>query len=148
MPWKMDGDKIVVQDGHPVWVYPEGKESPFNAESALSRINELTTESVGRKKKLQDQEEKLKVLEGIDNPGEFVKTAKEAIKTVKNLDDKKLVDAGEVEKVKQSVASTYKEKIAGLEAAYDKRHRLLLMILSGSILRSRFRKTESRWPWA
>lgn len=118
MPWKMDGEQIVVQDGHPVWVYDDGKESPFNAESALKKINDVTAESVGRKEKIREYETTLEAVKGIDDLGGFVEQARSAIDTVKNLDDKKLVDAKEVETLKASVAATYKEKITGMETAF------------------------------
>lgn len=118
MPWKMNGESIVVQDGHPVWVYDDGKESPFNAESALKKISDVTAESVGRKEKIREYETKLEALNGIDNPAAFVKKANEALETVKNLDDKKLIDAKEVETLKASVAATFNEKINGMEKAF------------------------------
>ncbi|MCG8643419.1 MAG: hypothetical protein MI862_27070, partial [Desulfobacterales bacterium] len=75
MPWKLDGENIVVEDGHPVWVYSDGKESPFNAESALGKIKDLTTESVGRKEKIRAMETDLKILEGIEDPAKFIDSA-------------------------------------------------------------------------
>lgn len=118
MPWKMDGENIVVQDGHPVWVYDDGKESPFNAESALKKISDVTAESVGRKEKIREYETKLDALKGIDDPAKFVEKANQALETVKNLDDKKLIDAKEVETLKASVAATFNEKISGMETAF------------------------------
>lgn len=118
MPWKMNGENIVVQDGHPVWVYDDGKESPFNAESALKKISDVTAESVGRKDKIREYETKLEALKGIDDPVAFVKKATAAIETMKNLDDKKLIDAKEVETLKASVAATFNEKISGMEKAF------------------------------
>ena len=119
MAWKMEGDNIAMQDGHPVWIYEDGKESPFNAESALKTIKDVTAESISRKEKIRGLESKLEPLAGIDEPAEFIKTAKEALETVKNLDSKKLIDAGEVETLKASVAATYKEKITGMETAFS-----------------------------
>ncbi|HCY86598.1 MAG TPA: hypothetical protein DHV36_15800 [Desulfobacteraceae bacterium] len=118
MPWKMDGENIVVQDGHPVWVYDDGKESPFNAESALKKISDVTAESVGRKEKIRDYEARLEAFSGINDPASFIKKANAALETVQNLDDKKLVDAKEVETLKASVAATFNEKISGMETAF------------------------------
>jgi len=114
----MIGEAIEVKDGHPVWIYEDGKESPFSADSALKSIKDLTVESMSRKSKLQEYEAKLAPFADIDNGADFITKAKAALETVKNLDGKKLIDAGEVETLKQSVALTYKEKITGMETAF------------------------------
>ena len=118
MGWKFDGDKIVVQDGHPVWTYEDGKESPFNADSALKSIKDVTAESISRKEKIREYETKLAPFAGIENGAEFITKATAALETVKNFDGKKLIDAGEVETLKASVAATYREKITGMETAF------------------------------
>ncbi len=118
MPWKMDGETISMEDGNPVWVHSDGKAVGFNAESALKNLKDVTAESISRKEKIREFETKIAPFAGIENGAEYVKTANEALETVKNLDGKKLIDAGEVETLKASVAATYKEKITGMEAAF------------------------------
>jgi hypothetical protein len=119
MPWKMDGEQIVVENGMPVWTYDDGKESPFNAESALNRIKELTGESVSRKNKLKDLESKYSGLADIDNVDDWLKSAREAMETVANYKDKEIVDAGEIEKLKKSVSDGYDKKIEEINKAHN-----------------------------
>ena len=116
MPWKMDGETIVVQDGHPVWVYEDGKESPFNAESALKTIKDTTAESMSRKEKIKGLEAQLAPFQDLDP-----KAAKEALETVKNLEDKQLIDAGEVDKVKKNLAESYEANLSNTKKSYEDR---------------------------
>lgn len=139
MPWKMDGDKIAMQDGKPIWIDREGKEAPFDAEHALSKIGELNGEAATKKRELREAQDKLKALDGIENPSEFLAAARKALETVKNLDDKKLIDAGEAEKVKAEIKVAMQAQIdaektarAGAEQALQKE------MIGGSFARSKF----------
>lgn len=131
MPWKMNGDQIVVQDGNPVWVYDDGKESPFDAGKALTNLHSVTQESMKRKDKIRDLEAKLEPYSDIDDPSEFISSAKKALDTVKNLKDKEIVDAGEIDKLKSSVAQEFKSKISEIEKAHAKKVESLEEQLSG-----------------
>lgn len=118
MPWKMDGDKIVVADGNPIWVYDDGKEAGFNAESALKSIKDVTAESMGRKAKIKEMETSMAPFSGIENPGEWIGNAKKALETVGNLKDKEIVDAGEIDKLKRAVAESYEVRIADISKSH------------------------------
>ena len=111
MPWVMNGDAIAMKDGMPIWKYDDGKESPVDFGSTLTSIRDLTAESVKRKDKIRDMEGQLQVLDGIENPSEWMTKAKEAIKTVQNLSDKQLIDAGEAERMKTSIIEGYEKKL-------------------------------------
>lgn len=111
MAWKMDGEAIALKDGNPIWVGNDGNEIAADYGHALGKINELTGESTSRKHKLREYEDKLKPLDGIDNPAEFLAEARKAMDTMKNLDAKKLIDAGEVDKVKGEVQKAMQAKI-------------------------------------
>lgn len=123
MAFKMDGETIAMQDGLPVWVYDDGKESPLDVEKTLKTLQATTAESVGRKEKIREIESKYAPFANIENPVEYLENANKAIDTVANLDSKKLVDAGEIELVKQSVASTFNDKINGMETAFAAKER-------------------------
>lgn len=119
MKLKLDGEgHAVLQDGLPVYVHADGKEAPFDAAATAGTIARITDESKGFKTRAQTAEEKLKSFEGIDDPA----AAKKALGIVANLDDKKLVDAGEIERVKNAA-------IEAVEAKYkpitEERDRLL-----------------------
>jgi len=102
-----DKGNAVVVDGKPVYVYDDGKETPFDALSTIATIGRLNAEAKGHREAKEAAQEKLKLFEGIDDP-EF---ARKAMQTVKNLDMKKLVDSGEVEKVKAEIAKSYQKEL-------------------------------------
>ena len=83
-----DKGNAVVVDGKPVYVYDDGKETPFDALSTIATIGRLNAEAKGHREAKEAAQEKLKLFEGIDDP-EF---ARKAMQTVKNLDMKKLVE--------------------------------------------------------
>src|SRR5579864_7017042 len=101
MPWKFvgegDAQTIEVKDGKPVFVYPDGgKEVPFDADQAVSKITSLSAESKGHREARERAELELapyKVL------GE-VPAVTELVERAKKVDAKKLIDAGEVDKFK------------------------------------------------
>lgn len=109
MKLKLDADgHVVVQDGKPVYVHDDGKEVAFDAPGTVATITRLNGEAKGHRERAEAAEAKYKPFEGIEDPA----AARKALETVKNLDQKKLVDAGEVEKVKE-------EAIKALKAQYD-----------------------------
>jgi hypothetical protein len=127
MPWKANEDGVIeVKDGNPVWIYEggnkNGQEAPVAFENTLSTITRLTAESVDRKTKLQDANEMLDPLQkaGIENVADYLAQAGTAIETVANLDDKQILDAGEIDKIKQGVKDGYEAKITALEDSHAK----------------------------
>lgn len=126
---------VVVQDGKPVYVHDDGKEIPFDAAAAMSKIGDLNKEAKGHRERADTAETKLKAFEGIDDP---VAAAK-ALATVKNLDDKKLVDAGEVEKVKTEAIKAIEEKYAPtVKRVEELEGQLYGEKIGGSFARSKF----------
>ncbi len=140
MPWKMDGEHIALKDGNPVWVGNDNAEIAADYGHAIGKINELTGESVSRKNKLREYEEKyVKHFEGVDDPASFLLEARKAMEIAKNLDAKKLIDAGEVEKVKGEVSKVYEEKLsAAQKALQDKDAILTKEMIGGRFSRSKF----------
>lgn len=125
---------VVVQNGCPVYVYDDGKEVAYDVPQAVSKITALNAEAKKHREDKEAAEAKLKAFEGIDDP---VK-AKQALETVKNLDDKKLIDAGEVEKVKAEMAKGYEEKLAEANGKAEKlQSQLHQEVIGGSFARSK-----------
>ncbi len=93
-------------DGDPLYTTEDGKEIGYNGESLADKLHEVNGESATRRRELKEAKERLATFEGIDDP----EAARKALSTVKNLDDKKLVDAGEVEKVKTEAIKATEEK--------------------------------------
>lgn len=135
MPWKKDEQgNLVIKDGNPVFVYPDGKDVPLDGDSLVGKIAELNSESAARRRELREAQEALKGFEGLD-PSE----ARKALSTVANLDAKKLIDAGEAEKVRteaiRAVEEKYKpvvEKATALEQALNNE------VIGGNFARSKF----------
>lgn len=119
MPWKFDGESIVVQDGNPVWINDAGAAAPFNAEKTLKNLNSVTVESLSRKEKIREYETKLKPFEGIEDPETFLSEAQEAIEMKKNLKDKDILDAGQVQAIKEGVAESYKSTIDSMKESHS-----------------------------
>jgi len=101
-------DVIEVKDGNPVWLGADGQESTLGGDT----IANLNREAKTHREAKEAAEAKLKLHEGIDP----VK-AREALELVGKIDQKKLIDAGEVDRVKGDIAKTYEERIAATEAA-------------------------------
>lgn len=123
-----------VQNGMPVYL-DEGKERAFDAPGTIQTISRLNGEAKGHREAKEAAEAKLKQFAGIEDP----EGAMKALETVANLDAKKLIDAGEVEKVKAEITKAFEskmaekdEKIGGLESTLNKE------VIGGSFARSKF----------
>lgn len=126
---------VVVKDDKPVYVHDDGKEIPFDAPAALSKIGDLNKEAKGHRERADAAETKLKPFEGIENPADALK----ALATVKNLDDKKLVDAGEVERVKSEAIKAVEAQYAPIvKKAEELESALYGEKIGGSFARSKF----------
>lgn len=115
MKLKLNADgSAVVQDGKPVYIHEDGKEVPFDAPTAVTTISRLNGEAKTHREEKEAAVTKLKAFEGIDD----VEAAKKALATVKDFDDKKLVDAGKVEEVKRAAVLAAEEKHAAAAKAH------------------------------
>jgi hypothetical protein len=134
---------VVVVDGKPVYVSDDGKEVAFDAPGTVATINRLNSEAKGHREAKEAAETKLKAFDGIEDPA----AARKAIETLKNLDHKKLVDAGEVEKVKSEVAKVYEERIGVLTEENDGlKSTLHGEMIGGSFARSKFIAEKAAIP--
>lgn len=146
MKLKLDDEgHAVIKDGMPVYVHDDGTENPFDAAEAMSRIENLNGEAKKHRLNAKEANEKLEMYKGIEDPAKALK----ALETVKNLDDKKLIDAGEVEKLKKSVTeaaeadkkalvTTYEGQIGELSEKLEKTQSNMLELL----ISSEFNKSE------
>jgi hypothetical protein len=109
-----DKGAVVVQDGKPVYVMDDGKEVAFDAPATRATITRLNGEAQQHRERAEAAEGKLKAFEGIEDPNK----AKKALDVLKNLDDKKLIDAGEVDKVKKEAQEAFAEQLKATEKKY------------------------------
>lgn len=115
MKLKLDeAGHVVVADGKPVFVHDDGRDIPFDAPGAVATITRLNAEAKSHRLRAEEFEAKYKPFDGLDPAA-----ARKALETVANLDAKKLIDAGEVEKVKAETAKAYEDKFAAQEAKYN-----------------------------
>lgn len=103
-----DAGHVVVSEGKPVYLHDDGKEVVFDYDATLATISRLNGEAKQHRTAKEAAESKLAAFADIADPAEALK----ALSTVKNLDAKKLVDAGEVEKIRAETAKAIEEKYA------------------------------------
>jgi hypothetical protein len=102
-----DQGHVVLQDGKPVYVYDDGKEVAFDAPGTVATITRLNTEAKTHREGKEAAEKALKAFDGIEDGA----AAKKALELVANLDSKKLVDAGEIEKVKGEISKAFQGQL-------------------------------------
>lgn len=125
----------VVQDGKPVYVKDDGTEVAFDVTGTVATIGRLNNEAKSHRERAEAAEGKLKGFEGIDDPAK----ALEAMKITANLDQKKLVDAGEIEKVKSEIGKAWQDKLdAEVQRAAALEGQLYAEKVGGAFARSKF----------
>ncbi len=136
MKLKLDENgHVVVTDGKPVYVQDDGKEVPFDAVGTVATISRLNGEAKSHRERAESAETALKSFEGIADP----KLALKALETIKNLDDKKLVDAGEVDKVRAEAIKAVEDRYAPIIQERDALSaKLVAEKVGGSFARSEF----------
>ena len=106
---------VLNEHGLPVYVHDDGQEIGFDAAQTVAKIGQLNAEAKNHREAKQQAETALKAFEGLD-----AEKAKKALQTLQNLDDKKLIDAGEVEKVKAELTASFKQTYEPQLQAKDK----------------------------
>lgn len=96
---------VVVQDGKPVYVDDDGTEVAFDAPATRDTIKRLNGEAKGHREAKEAAETKLKAFDGLDPV-----TAKDALDKIGKIDAKKLIDAGEVDKVRDAAIKSVEDK--------------------------------------
>ena len=158
MPWKREADgTLSLIDGNPVRIDHTGHEvaMPDSAlDETFSKVSQLVSESMSRKEKIRAMEAKLKAFEGIDDLEAWRSEAEKSMTMLKNMEDKKLIDAGEVEKVKAEVAKAMQSKIDELQrnlkdkdaVIQEKENYLHQEIIGGRFARSKFLAEKTILP--
>lgn len=100
-------DVIEMKDGNPVWLGADGSESVLGGDT----ITRLNGEAATNRKRYEVAEAKLEGFKDITDPAK----ALEAIELVSKLDQKKLIDAGEVDRVKKSIEEQFTEKLTAAD---------------------------------
>jgi hypothetical protein len=125
MQLKIDENgNAVVRDGHPIYVDSDGAELVIDVPSTLSKLAAANAEAKERRLKIteleKEKDEYVQKYSKIENVGVALK----ALETVKNLDDKSLVDAGQMDILKAEMANTYNEKEAALKKGWGEKEKV------------------------
>jgi hypothetical protein len=88
-------------------VYDDGKEVAFDAPGTVNTITRLNAEAKTHREGKEAAETALKAFDGISDGA----AAKHALEVVSKLDQKKLVDAGEIDKVREEISKGYKAQL-------------------------------------
>jgi len=144
MKLKLDADgHAVLLDGKPVYMHDDGKEIAFDAAGTIATITRLNGEARDHRIAKEAAEVSLKAFEGIADPG----AARKALETIGNIDAKKLIDAGEVDRVKSEIAKSYEEKLAAAEGRATKlESELYGERIGGAFSRSKFAEEKVAVP--
>jgi len=116
MPMKLkidDQGHAVIENGMPVYIHDDGRESPFDANATVAKITQLNAEAKTHRVAKEEALEQLKVFEGLDPAA-----ARKALETFQNLDSKQLIDAGEVQRVKDEAKTAFQQQLEQVEAKY------------------------------
>jgi hypothetical protein len=82
-----------------------GEEFAFDAAQTYGKIQELQREAKTNREAKQEMADKLKALDGVD-PEKY----REAVAALEKLDQKKLLDAGEVDKLRKEIEDGWRQK--------------------------------------
>jgi len=104
---KLDADgHVVLDEGKPVYVNPDGKDIAIDATALYVKISELGTEAkthrTGKAALKADLEKITGLFEGIEDLEEWKNLAVKNAELVANFNDKDLVDAKKVEQIKRA----------------------------------------------
>jgi len=128
----------VDEKGLPIYIHEDGKEVAFDAAHAVQKISALNAEAKTHREAKEAAETSLKTFEGLDP-----EKARHALNTIKNFDDKKLIDAGEAERVRteaiESVKQTYETQLSQITQDRDTyQQQLHGELIGGGFARSKF----------
>lgn len=136
MKLKLDADgHAVLQDGKPVYISDDGKETAIDVAGTVATITRLNGEAKTHREGKEAAEKALKAFEGITDPAAAIK----ALNLTANLDAKKLIDAGEVDKVKDEINKGWQTKFDAEKTRGDTAEGALYSEkIGGAFARSKF----------
>lgn len=107
MKLKLDENgHAVLQDGKPVYVYDDGKEAAIDVADTVSRFTHLQAESKKAFAARDEAKKALAAFEGIE-----ASAARDALDKLAKLDQKKLIDAGQVDAAVAAALKPVQDKL-------------------------------------
>ena len=112
---------VVEKEGvkFPIYVDDDGKELDVDVPNLFAKLAEVNTEAKKHRQEKSALKESLQIFEGIEDLAKWKTDAEAAIQTVKNYDDKKLVDANKVEEIRKQVIEVKDEEIKQVHKSYQ-----------------------------
>lgn len=106
--WKMDGDKMALADGNPIWLDADGTERTIKRDT----IPTLQAENKTFRTKAQELDAKLKSFEGLDPVA-----ARDALAKLKDVDLSKMINADKLDEVRGQLKGEYEKQIGEKDTA-------------------------------
>lgn len=129
-----DKGALVLQDGKPIYVKTDGSEAVFDYAQTEATIARLNREAQTHREAAEAATTKLKIFGDLDPVA-----ARTALDTVGKLDAKKLIDAGEVDRVRNEIKTGYDAQLAERDTALSGlQTRLNNVLLSHAFASSKF----------
>jgi hypothetical protein len=129
-----EGNAAVILDGKPVYVSDDGKEFAFDAPGTVATISRLNAEAKANRERYEAAETSLKSFDGMEPAA-----ARKAIEMVANLDQKKLVDAGEKDRaIAEAIKAVEDKYVPKLKEAETLKMQLHTFMVGGAFSRSKF----------
>jgi uncharacterized coiled-coil protein SlyX len=119
MPWKKDATGKIVLGGAGAPIMDEnGQDVEFDdakLDGLFSALAKANREAAERKRKLREMEDRFSGLNDVEDVPAWVAEAKNALETARSVKDKKLMDAGETEKVIARLKADLNKQLAEKE---------------------------------
>jgi len=144
MKLKMDdAGHAVLQDGKPVYVSDDGRETAIDVAGTVATISRLNGEAKANRERAEAAERAVKSFDGIPDAD----AARKALATVQNLDEKKLIDSGDVDKANAARDKGWQDKLTAAETrAAATEAALYGEKIGGAFARSKFIADKSAIP--
>lgn len=91
----------------PIYIHDDGKEAPFDARTTVASLNSRIAQNQRIEQEMKELQKTVGRFKGIEDP----EAALKALALAKNLDDKKLVDAGEVQRIKDETSRAFQGQL-------------------------------------
>lgn len=139
MSWKLDeNNNIMLKDGDPIYVDANGVEKTVGVDT-IARLNK---EAKDHREAKEEAQAKLKLYEGIDP-----EKARAALETVAKLEEKKLIDTGEVDKLKSQITQQFQTQLTEKDTAYTElKKKFDNMLIDGVFANSDFIRNNVAVP--
>jgi hypothetical protein len=115
------GQVKLTEDKRPIFKFPDGREEGVDVPGMYTKITTLNAEAKKHREAAETLTAKIKPLEDrkITDLDAFLKSADQALETVKGLKDSELIKIGDVEKLKSQFKTNYENALAETKKAYD-----------------------------